>query len=681
VTSRLRSWAVSFAALVAFSGLAACGADPVGRVGDPDDPPGADDQAFSCLVRCGSDAACPSEQVCDDQTGTCVALARCQDDDLDEALECPGGACDAGTCVSSASCEVVGCPAGFECSVDGTCDCTLGAPADANDCAADPRGALCLAGGDCGCATDADCGSSDRGTVCVDGTCGCRGDGTCADDGACAAPPVFDAADFDRCEERLDEGDGGCDCGCGSPDPDCGGDGCLAPGCETKACERCYAGNGPDRPCGGIDVVEIALGGNHACVVLETGDVKCWGENDDGALGIGSEATDIRGDDAAEMGDALPVVSLGTGRTASSLAVGRAFACAVLEDARVKCWGANLFGQLGVGDDDARGTSIAQMGDTLPEVGFEEGVTVRSVAAGLTHACAVLGDNTLRCWGANATGQLGLGDTDPRGTEPGQLGPPIEVDVGGSVVAVAAGREHTCAIRSTRDLKCWGDNASGELGQDDDVARGDDLGEMGFALDPVPLGGLDVLAVSAGDDFTCAILENGRVLCWGRNQNGQLGLGSDDDAIGNADGDMASLSFVELGTDDEGEPMRATVITSGGAHTCVILEDGSVRCWGRNSSGQLGLDDDEDRGDDPLEMGDFLDLVDLGEGLSGERRTAKRIAAGDAHTCAVLDDNQVKCWGRNQTGQLGLGLAADDFRGDELGEMATLPTVELGTNP
>ena len=113
-----------------------------------------------------------------------------------------------------------------------------------------------------------------------------------------------------------------------------------------------------------------------------------------------------------------------------------------------------------------------------------------------------------------------------------------------------------------------------------------------------------------------------------------------------------ALPAVDLGTG-----RTAKMISAGYAHTCAVLDDDSVKCWGRNNYGQLGFGDTSNRGDGPGEMGDNLDAVDLGTG-----RTAKMISAGDVHTCAVLDDDSVKCWGDNDYGQLGLGDTSN--RGD-----------------
>ncbi len=154
--------------------------------------------------------------------------------------------------------------------------------------------------------------------------------------------------------------------------------------------------------------------------------------------------------------------------------------------------------------------------------------------------------------------------------------------------------------------------------------------------------------------------------CWGRNQYGELGTG-DKETRGKSPGEMEKLVAVDLG-----KGRTAKVIAPGYQHACAILDNGSVKCWGRNEDGQLGLGDTKDRGGAAGEMGDNLPAVDLGKG-----RTAKVIAAGYNTTCAVLDNGSVKCWGKGDDGQLGLGDASNRGRG--AGQMGdNLPAVDLG---
>ena len=161
------------------------------------------------------------------------------------------------------------------------------------------------------------------------------------------------------------------------------------------------------------------------------------------------------------------------------------------------------------------------------------------------------------------------------------------------------------------------------------------------------------IPTTAGSAQSCFMLDNGSVKCWGKNNLGQLGLG---DTINR--GDNSSEMGDNLTAIDLGNGRTATAIAAGNHHTCAILDNASIKCWGSNASGQLGLGNTSNRGDNSSEMGDNLTAIDLGNG-----RTAKAIATGDSHTCAILDNASIKCWGSNASGQLGLG--DDDNRGDE----------------
>jgi len=396
----------------------------------------------------------------------------------------------------------------------------------------------------------------------------------------------------------------------------------------------------------------------HWCGLLSSGAVKCWGNNAYGQLGLGD--VNNRGDAAGEMGDALPAVDLGTGRTAKAVAVGSNFSCAILDNNNVKCWGGNGGGQLGLAGYGHRGDNAGEMGDNLPVVDLGTGRTVKAIAAGSSYVCAVLDNNAVKCWGANSYGQLGVGDTTDRGPTPGDMGdnlPAVDLGAGRTARSIAAGNAHTCAILDDNALKCWGWNRYGQLGRGDMNHRGDAAGEMGNSLLPVDVGaGRTAVAVGMGWSHTCAVLDNGSVKCWGSNES-QLGLG-DTVPRGDGEGEMGdSLPAVDLGA-----VRTAKAISAGSGHTCVLLDNNTVKCWGYNQVGQLGLGDLFDRGDNPGEMGDTLLPVDL-----GSMRTAVSVSTGSGHNCALLDDRTVKCWGYNDSGQLGLGDTAP--RGGSPGQM------------
>ena len=419
----------------------------------------------------------------------------------------------------------------------------------------------------------------------------------------------------------------------------------------------------------GRSATAISAGGFHVCAVLDDATLKCWGRNYAGQLGI--ESTSNRGDGAGEMGDSLPTVSLGTGRTAADVAGGQNHTCAVLDDDSAKCWGRNTDGQLGLGATDHRGDAAGEMGDNLAAINFGSGRSVASVATGGNNSCALLDNATVKCWGYGTSGGLGYGDTNHRGDATGEMGdnlPAVDLGTGRSVLRLAGGKP-MCAWLDDASLKCWGLNSSGQLGIGSSSNRGDGAGEMGDNLPAVSVAPLAaVTQVAVNESHMCALFVGGVVKCWGANSSGKLGRG-DTSAQGNNPGEMGGvLRTVRLGTG-----RSALQVVVGAGHSCARLDDGSVKCWGANTYGQLGLGATARRGDGAGEMGDDLPAVSLGTG-----RTAAALHAAGDWTCVVLDDATVKCWGYNAYGQLGLGDTS--HRGDGAGEMGdSLPAVSLGT--
>ena len=295
----------------------------------------------------------------------------------------------------------------------------------------------------------------------------------------------------------------------------------------------------------------------------------------------------------------------------------------------------------------------------------------QALTGGSYHTCAIVGGGDVKCWGYNATGQLGLGDTDNRGDDTAEMGddlPTVDLGTGRTATAIIGGYDNTCAILDGGDVKCWGSNTFAQLGLGDHDDRGDETGEMGDNLPTVDLGtGRTATAIAADDLFTCALLDNGAVKCWGNNAFGQLGLG-DTARRGDGAGEMGdSLPAVDLGTG-----RTATAITTGSNHTCALLDNSTVKCWGAGSVGSLGQGSGNNRGDGPGEMGDSLATTNLGTG-----RTATVLTAGQGHTCAVLDNAALKCWGTNESGQLGQDDAFN--RGTAANEMGdNLPPIDLG---
>ncbi|QSQ17869.1 Ig-like domain-containing protein [Myxococcus landrumensis] len=358
----------------------------------------------------------------------------------------------------------------------------------------------------------------------------------------------------------------------------------------------------------GQRVTALSLGESFTCALFESGGVKCWGLNSVGQLGLGDMSN--RGDAPDEMGDSLPWIDLGTGRTAKSVVSGSEHVCAILDNGEVKCWGRNDWGQLGLGDKQDRGDGPGEMGDALPRVNLGTGRTAKALAAGAVHTCALLDDDSVKCWGTSSRGQLGLGYFAQLGDGPGEMGDALasmRLGTGRTAKALATREFSTCALLDDGSVKCWGSNDHGQLGLGDSQNRGDGPEEMGDALPSVLLGtGRTALALTVGAIHTCALLDDGSVKCWGCNDWGELGLGYSWH-IGVGPGQMGdALPRVNLGTG-----RAVTSLEAGTSHTCATFDEGSVKCWGGNFAGQLGLGDRESRGDNAGEMGDVLPVVDL----------------------------------------------------------------------
>ncbi len=473
--------------------------------------------------------------------------------------------------------------------------------------------------------------------------------------------------------DAASTGGGTSDGGGGSTDTSAGGAGGGEPVCgdgtveNGEACEDDNTITGDS--CGECQqIVQVTYHGGHGCVRISDGRVKCWGPNGGGQLGQSDTTT--RGDNPGELGPTLPAVDLGPGRTAVDVSAGKFSTCVVRDDRSVVCWGSNEEGQLGIGSKETRGDTPGEMGRDLVPVDLGTDRTALKVVIGEHHACAILDQGDLKCWGSGFWGNLGQGNDEDLGDEPGEMGddlPPIDLGTGMTVKAVAVGNFHTCAILDTDKVKCFGGYSSGQIGLETDASIGDVDREMGSSLPYVDLGtDRTVKAIAAGYAHTCAILDDDRVKCWGNFLDGRLG-GSFADDRGDQTGEMGDdLPHVDLGSG-----RRAKTIAAGFDHTCAILDDDTLKCWGDSQSGELGLGAVEDEGDVEGDMGDDLASVSLGTG-----RFAQQIAAGTNVSCALLDDATVKCWGTNGVAQLGLGDL--ETRGDGQGEMGDdLPTLFL----
>lgn len=345
----------------------------------------------------------------------------------------------------------------------------------------------------------------------------------------------------------------------------------------------------------GGSAAELALGDRHSCALLSTGAVRCWGLATYGALGYGNVVDIGDSEDPATAGD-VPLPG-----SATAIAAGWGFSCALLDDDSISCWGAGESGRTGRGTTDVVGDNESVA--TLPT--FALGGSIAMIDAGAGHACALLDSGDLHCWGNGDSGQTGLGATDDLGDDELVDADNSRVDLGDeSVLDVALGDNHTCALLSDGedpaggDVRCWGKGDligqpgfAGDLGDDESPASGPNVALGGRAL-----------AISAGAIHTCALLENKSVRCWGSGAYGKLGYGSTEDVGDNET--PASMGSVDLGADVE-----VAAVEAGGAFTCVLTGDDGLRCWGNGLSGSLGTGNTDNLGDD--EAIDSLSDIDL----------------------------------------------------------------------
>lgn len=239
-------------------------------------------------------------------------------------------------------------------------------------------------------------------------------------------------------------------------------------------------------------VKDIAVGERHTCAVTTTASLKCWGSNHDYQLGDGVRQDRVSPFDVTELRSDVRAVTAGELHT-----------CVLTATGGVKCWGGNQDGQLG------EGTSVDKS-QTVEPAGLESGVL--AVAAGWRHTCVLTAGGAVKCWGNNQDGQIGDGTTVQKSI------PTDVVGLGSGVSAIAAGGRHTCAVLAAGGVKCWGQNLRGQLGDGTTVDR----------VTPATVAGLTggVSAITAGWQHTCALVTTGTIKCWGNNAKGQLGDGT-----------------------------------------------------------------------------------------------------------------------------------------------------------
>jgi alpha-tubulin suppressor-like RCC1 family protein len=307
--------------------------------------------------------------------------------------------------------------------------------------------------------------------------------------------------------------------------------------------------------------------------------------------------------------------------SAKAISAGSKTTCALLFDGTIRCWGYNDCGQLG------NGTTGGNSSVPVSVVGISTAV---AVSVGWDHACAVLADGTIRCWGSNMWGQLGNGATQQEIRAANKIPNPVVVPGISDAIAVSAGMYRTCAVLRGGSVQCWGQ--IGPFGLGDGTKKGNTYSPNIDPIWSIPVTVADIqnaTDVAAGNYFACAVQSDGTAWCWGFNSYGQLGIGMTQDG---------SLTPVQVPGISNARTISARGVFTNGTtgYACVVLKTGAVRCWGYDEYGTCG---------------GSSTTVDV-PGIANARAVS---VDGLYHTCAVLQDGTIKCWGGNNHGELGLG--------------------------
>ncbi len=515
----------------------------------------------------------------------CAASGVCAAKKLTDCAD--GKACTHDLCDAAGGCA----PANNTISCDDGDACTT-----ADAC----QGGNCLGGGKTNC---------DDANACTGDSCdpkkGCLhkplDNASCADDSVCTTD---EKCVFGTCQLKKKD----CD----------DKQACTIDACDAK--KGCLYKTIPDdTPCGGNKVcllgtctkrwaVAISAGSGYTAAASPDGKVRTWGYSAYGTLG--------RHGNAIVPGE-LPNVPPSVKISAAGL-----FGCAATNGGQIYCWGAGPHGI---------GCGVGSQIPAVPVVKWTDTAVALSAGNG-SHVCAIAKSGLMRCWGSNGYGNCGIGVAGKSLCVPGQavldLNDAVQVDSGG---------EHTCARTKTGKVRCWGRNYKGQLG------NGGPISHLNKTYVPKDVKGLvDAVDMSSSNNHVCAVRAKGGVVCWGYNNQGQLGDGS-------LTSRSAPVPVFAL--------KDAIQVSANGSHTCALRKTGTVACWGYNNAGQLG-NGNKYKSTAPLPVA----------GLDG----VIEVSAGDSHTCALRKNGEVRCWGSNNFGQLGDGKSKT---------IALKPVTVLGSAP
>lgn len=577
----------------------------------------------SCGNQCRDKESCNAGECklqCDSGQTTCDGSCVDTQSDSQHCGSC-GKSCEKGLTCSSGTCQ---CPNNLK-ECNGQCVDAENNPSHCGAC-----GNVCETGEYCSkgkCVMSCPKGQSECSSKCVElntdalncGSCGniCNSKETCLQGTCTLVCPKGqtncndtcvdlqkDKANCGACGTQCETGkscnEGTCRLDCPTEQTNCN-ETCVNLKNDAKNCgacgKVCSTGLCLQGKCAPVPT-SIALGSEHSCAVLSDGSAYCWGLNVWGQIGDRSNAN---------RNIPVPVYIRNSNLKVKHIETGDLHTCGAFSDGAMYCWGEGSWERLGTGQSgDRREPTI---------VTLSRGLKLKEMATAYNSTCGIFDNNATYCWGSNTTGQIG------NGTKSSSKGPTgVKLPTGRTAKQVTGGFFYHCALLDNGSIACWGFNKHGMLGD----------GTTSTRLTPVLVklpSGRTAKQVRAGRDHACAILDNDSIACWGNNPKGQLGDGTNTN--------QQTPVLVKLPTG-----RTAKQLTTGYYHTCAILDNNAAYCWGKNSSGQLGIGSRTSQ--------NLPTTVKLPTG-----RTVQQIKAGEEHTCAILDNKRVYCWGQNNRGQLG----------------------------
>jgi alpha-tubulin suppressor-like RCC1 family protein len=434
-----------------------------------------------------------------------------------------------------------------------------------------------------------------------------------------------------------------------------------------------------DVPIAGDDVASFALGNFHSCALMKNASVYCWGDFRRTAVATG-----------------VPTLATEFTTTANNpvqqITAGNDFTCVVFKNRRVKCIGSNTANQLRPRIPTTTALSPRlPLGAPFDPMWSVEPISIRQISSSAEHTCVTLSTGAVTCFGAGDSGQLGTGKTDSvvRALGMVNLGNKRNKNSGLTaetyVVRTVTGASHTCSLLLSGAVKCWGANVLSS----DQTLTPYEYPDLGYAPE-------SITDIAAGGDTTCIVVDSSLINCFGSSLYGQTSVGVATDfqlpddtteiAVGDLVSDSAKVAKLSVGsqfacalyttatnativcwgclppgtscvTDTDVEPRELfppgaylpVDIVVGGQHACVLFSDGSIRCFGKNDHGQLGKGDTTNQPN--------LALASRVTFASGSPAVA--VAVGTSHSCAILASGCVSCWGLGTSAQLGDGGLVD----------------------